>query len=194
MSAFRWCFGLLIVGVIVGGPAAYIAHRNAHFRSFRAVEPGVLYRSGQLSQSGLERVLHAYGIRTVITLRDPAASGKEPDWGEEEFCRQRDIRYVRITPRPWSSDDGGPAPVEAGIQTFLRTMDDRTSYPVLVHCFAGVHRTGAYVAVYRMEYEGWSNKRALNELRAGGYTNLDTEDDVRGFLENYRRRDPSVKK
>lgn len=194
MSVIRWCFGFLIVGVIVGGPVAYTTYRNTHFRSFRAVEPGVLYRSGQLSREGLDRVLNDYGIRTVVTLRDPAVSGKEPDWGEEEFCRQRDIRYVRITPQPWSAEDGGRAPVETGIQTFLRTMDDRANYPVLVHCFAGVHRTGAYVAVYRMEYEGWSNSRALDELRAGGYKNLDTEDDVRGFLENYRPRDPSVKK
>jgi tyrosine-protein phosphatase SIW14 len=187
MSILRWCFGLLTLGVIVGGPVGYAAYRSANYRSFRAVEPGVLYRSGQMSQSGLERVLTDYGIRTVITLRDPAVSGKEPDWGEEEFCQKRDVKYIRIAPQHWWSADGGPAPADAGVQTFLHVMDDAANRPVLIHCFAGVHRTGAYLAVYRMEFEHWSNERAIEELRAT-YSNLDNEADVRGYLENYRPR------
>ena len=34
-------------------------------------------------------------------------------------------------------------------------MDDPDSYPVLIHCNAGLNRTGVMVAVYRMEYQGW---------------------------------------
>jgi tyrosine-protein phosphatase SIW14 len=187
MSLVRWCFGLLIVGVIIGGPVAYSAYRNANYRSFRAVEPGVLYRSGQLSPTGLERVVADYGIRTVITLRDPAVSGKEPDWGEEEFCLKQDIKYVRIAPQHWWSADGGPIPADAGVRTFLQVMDDPIHRPVLLHCFAGIHRTGAYLAIYRMEFEHWSNERAIDELRAT-YANLDNETDVLGYLQNYRPR------
>jgi tyrosine-protein phosphatase SIW14 len=194
MLLVRWFFGLLTVGVIIGGPVGFAAYRNANFRCFRAVEPGVLYRSGQMSQAGLERVLNDYGVRTVITLRDPAVSGKEPDWGEEEFCRKLDVKYIRIAPKRWGSLEGGPAPADAGVQTFLQVMDDPKNYPVLVHCFAGIHRTGAYVAVYRMEFEHWPNDRALDELRAGGYRNLDDEADVLGYLERYRpRRSPPTK-
>ena len=39
--------------------------------------------------------------------------------------------------------------------------------PLLIHCFAGIHRTGPYCAVYRMEYEGWSPAEAIEEIRAG---------------------------
>ena len=39
---------------------------------------------------------------------------------------------------------------------FLAVMDNRANYPVLVHCFAGIHRTGTMCAVFRMEYHGWS--------------------------------------
>jgi protein tyrosine/serine phosphatase len=193
MLLVRWIFGLLTVGVIVGGPLGYSAYRNAHFRSFRVVEPGVLYRSGQLSRVGLERVLHDYGIRTVVTLRDPAVSGKEPDWGEEEFCRQRDLNYVRIPPRPWGRATDGPAPADAGVKAFVEIMADPANHPVLVHCFAGVHRTGACIAVYRMEFDGWSNEQALEELRAGGYHNLDDEPDVLAYLTRYRPRQQSTR-
>ena len=41
-----------------------------------------------------------------------------------------------------------------------------------------------------MEFQGWSNDDAMEELKALGYDNLDKEDDVRGYLERYvpRRR------
>ena len=67
-------------------------------------------------------------------------------------------------------------------------MDDPANYPVLVHCFAGIHRTGAYMAVYRMEIDRWDNDAALDELRACGYRHLDDEWDVLGYLESYRPR------
>lgn len=189
MNILRWILGLLTAAIIIGGPLGYAAYRNSNFRNYRVVKPGVLVRSGQLSQLGLERVIHDAGIRTVVTLRDPAVSGKEPDWGEEQFCRQRDLNYVRITPKRWSAPAGEPT-ADEGVQTFLRIMDDPANYPVLVHCFAGIHRTGAYTAVYRMEFEQWSNADALAELRAGGYRNLDDEPDVLGYLSRYQRRGP----
>jgi protein tyrosine/serine phosphatase len=40
---------------------------------------------------------------------------------------------------------------------------------VLIHCKAGLHRTGVLVAVYRMEYEGWGTHAALEELLDNGF-------------------------
>jgi protein tyrosine/serine phosphatase len=40
-------------------------------------------------------------------------------------------------------------------------MDDPANHPVLVHCFAGVHRTGAHIAIYRMVHDRWPNAKAL---------------------------------
>lgn len=186
----RILLGLSVVAVIVGLPVGYAAYRNANLRNFAVVKPGVLYRSGQLSLSGLERVVHDHGIRTVVTLRDAEVEGnRPPDWREEAYCKDQDIKYVRIRPREWySPPTGGPIPAEAGLKRFLALMDDPANFPVLVHCFAGIHRTGAYMAVYRMEVDRWDNATALDELRACGYRHLDDEWDVLGYLENYRPR------
>lgn len=179
----RYTFVGVIIALLIGGPIAWSRYLDRHLRNLRVVEDGVLYRSGQLSLTGLQQVIHDYGIKTVITLRDTA---DQADVAEEQYCRKEGIRFVRIPPRTWSSADGS-VPAEQGVKAFLAIMDDPGNYPVLVHCFAGVHRTGSYCAVYRMEYQGWSNAQAVAEVRAVGYENLDDEMDVLGFLEDYRR-------
>jgi tyrosine-protein phosphatase SIW14 len=189
MRAFPWVMGSLVAAVLVGVPWGYSAYRRTHFREFRVVTPGVLYRSGQMTLAGLERVVHDHGIRTVVTLRDAAVPGDPPpDQAEADYCRKRAIKHVRLTPRRWEGEPGGPAPAEENVRTFLAVLDDPANHPVLVHCFAGIHRTGAYVAVYRMEYDRWTTAEALDELRARGYRNLDDEPDVLGYLEQYRPR------
>lgn len=180
---------LAVAATVVGVPFAVAQYQKANLRNIRTVTPHVLYRSGQLSLAGLERVIHDHGIRTVISLRDADVPGQTPpDAAEEEFCKQRGIRHVRITPRSWWPEYDGPPPAERGIAQFLRVLDDSANQPVLLHCFAGTHRTGAMVAIYRMEYDRWTNSEALAELRAAGYKNLDNEADVLNYLENYRAR------
>ena len=178
----------LIATIVVGGPLGYAHFRQRHFRNFHAVREGVLYRSGQLSLPGLKSVIHDYGIKTIITLRDPSSSNDPPPiLAEEEYCLAEAINYYRIMPKPWGGPDGA-VPAAESIGIFRNIMDDPKNYPVLIHCLAGIHRTGAYCAVYRMEYEGWSNEQAIAEMRACGYRDLDDEWDLLGYLETYRPR------
>lgn len=184
--SIRYFLGFLVVVLLIGGPIAYSRHRQSQFRNFRVVEDGKLYRSGQLSLSALQSTIDEYGIKTVISLRYSSKEGEAaPDAMEEEFCRQHGIRYVRIRPQTWAADADGVVPAEKPVQEFLRTMDDPSVYPALIHCFAGMHRTGAYCAIYRMEYQRWNNPDAMAELKTLGYKNLDKEDDVQGYLDSF---------
>ena len=176
---------LVVIAVLIGGPVAYAFYHHNQAKHFRTVREGVLYRSSQTTLAGLERLVHDYGIRTVVSLRDSYTGGPPPDAREEEYCNKRDILYVRIPPRAWEAAEG-PAPVEAGVRRFLEVMADPANYPVLIHCCAGIHRTGAYCAIYRMEHDHWSNADAIAELKRSGYVNLDQEWDILGYLEDYR--------
>jgi protein tyrosine/serine phosphatase len=178
--------GVLVALFLITGPVVYGLRHQARMRNFRVVREGVLYRSGQMSLDGLQRAIHDYGIRTVITLRDATVPDQAPpDRAEEDFCNKEEINYIRIPPRSWEAPDGA-APVEKGVQTFRAVMASPSNYPVLVHCFAGIHRTGAYCALYRMEFEHWTNSRAIAEMKACGYVNLEDEWDVLGYLERYQ--------
>jgi len=181
----RVLFGFGIAALIVGGPLGYASYRQSQMRNFHIIRDGVLYRSGQMSLTGMQQMVHDYGFKTVVTLRDSAdPKDPPPDQYEEYYCKAMGILYVRIPPRAWWSPDGSP-PIEKSVKRFLQIMDDPKNYPVLVHCFAGIHRSGAFCAIYRMEYEHWSNAAALAELRAAGYCHLEDEWDLLNYLEDY---------
>jgi tyrosine-protein phosphatase SIW14 len=181
-------FGFFVAAFLIAGPTAYYHYRHGQVRNLRVVKDGVLIRCGQPSAAALKQLVRDYGIKTVVTLRDADTPGEPPpDAAEEAWCKAQDLNYQRISPAKWYAEDGEP-PAADGVRKFLAVLDDPANHPVLLHCYAGVHRTGAMCAVYRMEYDGWDNATAIAELREAGYDKLDDEWDLLGFLETYRPR------
>ncbi len=176
-------FGTLIAVMVIAAPLSYKRRQDAEFRNFRVVEDGVLYRSGQLPLPRLQQVVQQYGIRTVVSLRDGSQAIDEQ---EEAWVNAVTKKFVRIPYRQWSADETGKVPADESVKEFRAVMDDPANYPVLVHCFAGIHRTGTMCAVFRMDYQGWTNAQAIGEMRAMGYTILDEHEDIRSYLTNYR--------
>lgn len=180
---------LLLAGLVVGVPLAYRSHTSTKYRNFRVVEPDVLYRSGQMSAAGLASTVEQYGIKTVISLRELRDDGKpSPDSDEVTYCHEHGIRHVILSPAKWVSVDGKPAPVEPNVAAFLKILDDPATKPVLVHCFAGIHRTGGYVSLYRMEYDGWTAKDAIDEMKSMGTIRTTFDDEIPDYLRAYVRR------
>jgi len=183
----RWLIGLLgplFVLACVAAPVGVAVSEQRQYKNFHVVHPGVLYRSGQLTTGALARIVHDERIRTVVSLREGLDAR---DVAEERFCAREEIRFVRLPPvmRGWEGESGD-SDNDDNVRAFLEVMRDPANHPVLVHCFAGIHRTGAYCAVFRMEFEGWDNERAIAEIKAMGYDNFDNEMDIRGWLEGYR--------
>ena len=186
MTRRRW----IVLGCLTAGLAGLIpVLPSTHLRNFRTVRRGVLYRSGQLTPTGLDLVLRVYKIRTVVTLRTVRDPGRPyPDAWEEQACAARGARHVRILPRPWLPDETGEPPAAEAVAEFLRVMDDPANHPVLVHCYAGIHRTGTLAAVYRVEYEGWDADAAIAELEQGGYQPGPARTAIDAFIQGHRRR------
>ena len=157
-------------------------------RNFAVVTPGVLLRSGQLDRQTFERVLAEHQIKTVVSLRPARGEVENSDAHEEEVCRARGAKFVRIPPR---TEDAGGDPLGPVVRAFLAVTDDPANHPVLVHCTAGRDRTGTVCAAYRIEHDGWPPARALDEMRQFGFE--PDKDAAAGayarFVLNYRRRD-----
>ena len=103
-SILRAIPAVLIAASVFVIPYAYSEQRKKQTPNFRVVEDGKLYRSGQLSPQGLDRIIHDYGIKTVVSFRD-AEEGKSPvppDLWEDAFCATKGINHVRLPLRTWS--------------------------------------------------------------------------------------------
>ena len=191
-----YALGLSAAAVAVGPPVALYRAEYVRAKRFREVEPGKLYRSGQMTAAGFRDAIERYGIRTVVNLQhenpDPLLLDHWLGRGtvhESELCKQLDVRYVLLTPDifpPGNTVDKEPPVVEE----WLGLLKDE-NYPILLHCKAGLHRTGRLTAIYRMEHHGWTPGEALRELRANGYgfvASGENDDFVVQFIQNYKPR------
>ncbi len=164
-----------LIGIVVVGPIVWYRAVYAAEKRLREVEPGRVYRSGQLTADGLADAVSRYHIRTVLNVQDdfPDPDIERSFWKsgtikESDLCRQLGVRYVWIAPDLVPVKES-PANRPKSIDEFLHVLDDETVYPVLIHCKAGLNRTGCLVAVYRMEYQGWTMQEAFQEMKDLGF-------------------------
>jgi protein tyrosine/serine phosphatase len=187
--------GIELAAALVVVPFGYYRWQYTHAKRLREVEPGRFYRSGQMTASGFQEAVQRYHLRTIINLQDEYP---DPDialgyWTsrtvkESDLCRALGVRYEYLPPDLIPRRQI-PAHRPATIDRFLKLLDDPDSYPVLVHCRAGLHRTGVMTAVYRMEYQGLSRQDAVRDLKANGFGEFvcsSANDYITQYLLTYR--------
>lgn len=106
-----------------------------------------LYRSPQPEFEDFLK-LRSKGINTVVNLRDEA-----PESGF--FAKQAKIGYLHLAVIDWE------LPTLEQVYQFISLVDDDEAAPVLVHCAAGVGRTGTFVACYRIS-QGMDPEEAVS--------------------------------
>ena len=127
--------------------------------------------AGQPNADGIAW-LKSMGIKTVLNLRHYHGDS------EKQLVESAGLRYERIA---LASSD---MPRSEQVARFLEIVRDPSLRPLYVHCQHGVDRTGAMMAVYRMEEEGWSNPEAFAEMEF-----FDAHliwQDLRNFVRAYR--------
>ncbi len=167
---FVWS-GLLALLVLL----AYRGFWEFHLRRFAVVEPGVLYRSGQPTAWGLRYLIRRYGVRTVVSLRGRSRAALRrgvTDFGspdgpaEAQLVRSLGVEYLHW---PMGQESYWPWLPPAHFERFFQLLDDPDRLPVAVHCIAGRHRTGTFVALFRIEYHRWNADDALLEMQRFGF-------------------------
>ena len=171
---------LVVVGcllVVLAGSGLAVGLWQTRFpKRFAVVEPGVLYRCAQPKTGQIKRLVEAYGIKTLLIVRE-GSSRKVPD--EKEYAEANGLNVVQI---PIVSRDDIPPD---HIQQFFACVDDPTKRPVLVHCSAGLHRTGFLCALYRVERQGWELSLAIDEMLSFGF-NVEEQPAVLTQIKSYQ--------
>jgi tyrosine-protein phosphatase SIW14 len=198
--------GVAIALFLLVVPFLYYRHTYSTYKRFHVVDADKgVYRSGCLTAAGFEEVIQRYGIKTVLNLQDEAKDPELPatyaaSWlpgerqKESEICKRNGAEMIYIFAGHLKLEEQIRArtgeyvrPVE--IEQILEIFDNPKRYPILIHCKAGLHRTGVTVALYRQEMNGWSKELALQELRANGFGELGSTSAnqyILDYILNYR--------
>jgi uncharacterized protein (TIGR01244 family) len=134
-----------------------------------------VYRGAQPTEEGIH-YLAKLGIKTVIDLREPGERARN----EEAAVTGAGMKYINV---PMT---GLTAPTESETARLLGILEDATTGPVFVHCMRGADRTGAVIASYRIEHDGWDNARALKEAMANGMSFFQLP--RQSFIRNFQAR------
>ena len=194
---------LVIAALVIGGPYLYYRYSYTFAKRLRPVdEVKGVYRSGCMTADGLAHAITTLKIRTVFNLMeeypDPILSTgyfDTTDVREAEVCERLGARMISLTVDTLAPIRARNNERPAAIAAFLDLMDRPETYPVLIHCKAGLHRTGVLVAVYRMEYNGWPRQDAMGELKANGFGDFaakPSNDYIEQYILTYQRRSDRV--
>jgi len=164
--------GIALCGLALAlGAAAGVDAFGHELRPKRlvAVEPGFLYRSGQISPRLVRGVLEELGIGKVVWMLHYDASRAS------HRAERGAIRALGIELRNFPMRGDGTGKLERYADAIAEVAEARREgVPVLVHCAAGSRRSAAVVAMYRLLVEGASPEAAYRELDRFGRSVADS--------------------
>jgi protein tyrosine/serine phosphatase len=154
-----WCAVLALALVLAGAGCRRGSldprYPDVPIRRFAEVDKG-LFRGAQPDAEGF-RALNGLGVRTVLNFR-----------GEDE-----DTAFAPAGMNVVQLQAHINEPSDTEIKSFFDIALDPAKRPLFMHCAEGRERTGFYAALYRIEVDGWTTARALDEMRAFGFRDED---------------------
>lgn len=130
--------------------------------NFGVVEPGRIYRSGQISKEVIGRTLKNDHIGLIINL-----NGYDTD---DALVEQKTANELGIQQELLSLGGDGlgdPNVYPKALADIVKA--NRQGKAVLVHCQSGAQRTGGVIATYRILVEGKSPDEAFAEMERYGH-------------------------
>lgn len=166
---------VLVVSAVV---IAVLSREHLIVKRFAVVEPGQVFRGGYAKPWPLKRMIEKHGVKQILCLLDyrphPASGPASQAIALDNAARQQqrlDEQKVALETGAVIEEIPMPGNGCASFHDLDRAADivaDPARRPLYVHCAAGVQRTGAVIAAYRMKHQGWSLKQALEEAEQHG--------------------------
>jgi protein tyrosine/serine phosphatase len=148
----------IVAAIAAGALWKEVFHYQVFPKRFGVVEPGEIYRSGQLHQALVSRVLQENDIKVVIDLQ---YFEDKPDIIAEASA----IEQLGLTQYRFPLNGNGTGEIESYVAAIRQIHESvNAGEPVLVHCSAGAQRTGGVLAAYRTLVQGKSVEFATEEM------------------------------
>jgi tyrosine-protein phosphatase SIW14 len=135
-----------------------------------------LFRGSQPNKAIAE--LDRLGVTLIVNLRSEFKGRTEQ---EHQQARALGIRFVTISGNGWSP------PKDEEIVRFFGLIQEQPRQRIYVHCWLGGDRTGVFLAPYRIAFDHWEPREALQEMKAFHFKGL-WHPAMKSYIRNFPER------
>lgn len=164
MTKNKRIIGFTILAIVFFFVGKYVYDMNIN-HNFETITEGKVYKSGVIPPDELKDYINKYHIKSVVDLRFP---GTGDDVNNPEIPTELTAEKEAIAKLPgvnYFNNGSDQVPKQENLDKFFKIMDNKSNYPVLIHCYHGIGRAEMYSAIYRIEYENFTNEEARNGVR-----------------------------
>lgn len=155
-------FSILAIVLVLVGKYVYDMNIN---HNFETITEGKVYKSGVIPPDEIADYVKKYHIKSIVDLRFPGTNDlvNNPEIPKELTAEQEAV--AKIDGVNYFNNGSDQVPKQQNLDTFFKIMDNKDNYPVLIHCYHGIGRAEMYSALYRVEYENFTNEEARKGVR-----------------------------
>jgi protein tyrosine/serine phosphatase len=178
--------GVVILILLCVGKYVYDININ---HNFETITEGEVYKSGVIPPDEIESYVKKYNIKSIVDLRFPGTADlvNNPEIPTELIAEKEAIAKIKGV--NYFNNGSDQVPTQENVDSFLKIMDNKANYPVLIHCYHGVGRAEMYSAIYRIEYENFTNEEARKNVRTLiKFSSFDDGKPKGEYLMHYRSR------
>lgn len=188
MKKNKKIIGFLLLAIILffGGKQIYDMNIN---HNFETITEGKVYKSGVIPPDELESYVTKYHIKSIVDLRFPGTTDltNNPEIPAELTAEQNAIAKIKGV--NYFNNGSEQVPKQENLDRFFEIMDNKDNYPVLIHCYHGIGRGEMYSALYRIEYENFTNEEARQGVRTlVKFSSFDDGTPKGEYLKSYKSR------
>ena len=157
--------GFSILAILLVFVAKYVYDMNIN-HNFETITAGKVYKSGVIPPDQIADYVKKYHIKSIVDLRYPGTTDlvNNPEIPFELTAEKQAVAKIKGV--NYFNNGSDQVPKQENLDTFFKIMDNKANYPVLIHCYHGVGRAEMYSALYRIEYENFTNEQARQGVRA----------------------------
>jgi predicted protein tyrosine phosphatase len=185
-------FSILAIILFFVGKEIYDMNMN---HNFETITEGKVYKSGVIPPEELESYVTKYHIKSIVDLRFPGTTDlkNNPEIPAELTAEQ--VAVAKMKGVNYFNNGSDQVPKQENLDLFFKIMDNKENYPVLIHCYHGIGRAEMYSALYRIEYENFTNEAARQGVRTLiKFSSFDDGTPKGEYLKAYKARKEVVAK
>lgn len=184
-SIKRTLIVILAVALILTGKSLYNTHLNYNFKT---ITDDKVFSSGVIPPEKIKDYVEDNNIKTIIDFRHPEIIDKLNPANIDDITKERNA-VAKIDNVNYFNIPSDQVPTQQNLDSLFNILDNEDVYPVLMHCYHGTGRAQIYSAIYRIEYEGFTNDEARKKTRTLlKFSSFDDGKPKGEFLKSYEPR------